>query len=119
MKVTLNEFKTAFALFQSEFISGMKTGLNKFIVGAVLAANERTIDAFLSRFSDEDGMVDVDAVKSIVDAGMKGCGGEFELPINFGVLSSIGATPVNVKFGLDDVEKFFGKTLPAVSNGKK
>ena len=115
MKVTLQEFKAAFALFQTEFITTMKTGLQKFIVGAVLAASGGKIDSFLAQFTDAGGMVDVDAIKAIVDAGMKQCGGQFELPINFGVLSSIGATPVNVKFGLDDVEKFFGKTLPAVS----
>lgn len=116
MKVTLQEFKAAFALFQTEFIATMKTGLQKFIVGAVLAASGGKIDEFLAQFTDAEGMVDVDAIKAIVDAGMKQCGGQFELPINFGTLAAIGATPVNVTISLADVEKFFSQTLPAVSN---
>ena len=110
MKVTLNEFKTAFALFQSEFISGMKTGLNLRIDEPSSVAADLIVGTVgaLTHYGAPVIVIDMDT-----------CGGEFELPINFGVLSSIGATPVNVKFGLDDVEKFFGKTLPAVSNGKK
>ena len=115
MKVTITDFKTAFALFQAEFIGTFNTSLQKFIVGAVLAASGQKIDAFIAQFADADGMVDVDAMRSIVDAGMKQSGGVVELPINFGALASIGATPVNVKIGLQDVEKFFTQTLPAVA----
>ena len=119
MKVTLQEFKAAFALFQAEFIDAMKTSFNKFIVGAVLVASGEKIDAFLKPFTDAEGMVDVDAIKAIIDGGMKGCGGQFDMPINFGVLSTIGATPVNITFKLADVDKFFSQTLPAVSNNRQ
>ena len=116
MKVTVQAFKAALAMFQTEFIDVMKTPLNKFIVGAALAASGKKIDAMVAQFTDAEGMVDVDAIKAIIDGGMKGCGGQFHMPINFGVLSTIGATPVNITFKLADVDKFFLQTLPDVSN---
>jgi len=115
MKIAVQDFKSALALFEAEFIGAMKTSLQKFLAGAALAASGNQIDAMIARFVTSDGLFDVDAFKSLVDAGMKQCGGEFVVPINFGALSAIGAVPIDLKIQLADIEKFFGQTLPSVS----
>ena len=46
---------------------------------------------------------------------MKSCGGQIDIPINFGILSSLGANPIEITITRDDIEKFFGQTLPVVS----
>ena len=114
MKVALDDFKAALALFESEFVDTFKSSLHKFIMGAAVAGMQPQIDALLEKFT-VNGFIDVDSIKNVIDAGMKSCGGQFEIPLSFGVLASIGATPVDIRIKLDDVEKFFGTTLPAVS----
>lgn len=115
MQVTVNDFKNALALFEAEFIGTMKNSFQKFLAGAALAASGGKIDEMLNQYA-VNGMIDVEAVKALVDAGMKQCGGELEIPVNFGVLGALGATPVTVKITLNDVDKFFRQTLPAVAN---
>ena len=62
MKVSVGDFKTALALFETEFIGTMKTTLQKFIVGATLAAGGQKIDEMLAPFvSKDDGMIDSEA----------------------------------------------------------
>lgn len=118
MKVAVDDFKAALSLFEAEFVGTFKTSMQKFIAGTVLAASGAQIDAMLANFTS-DGIVDVDAIKALIDAGMKSCGGQIDIPINFGILSSLGANPIEISITLNDVEKFFGQTLPAVSKPVK
>lgn len=118
MKVAIDDFKAALTLFEAEFVNTFKTSMQKFIAGTVIAAAKERIDSMLANFT-KDGIVDVDAIKELIDAGMKSCGGQIDIPINFGVLSSLGATPIEITITLNDIEKFFGQTLPAVSKPVK
>lgn len=118
MKVALDDFKAALALFEAEFVNTFKTSMQKFIAGTVIAASGAQIDSVLANFT-KDGIVDVDAIRDLINAGMKSCGGQIDIPINFGVLSSLGATPIEITITLNDIEKFFGQTLPAVSKPVK
>ena len=118
MKVALDDFKAALALFEAEFVNTFKTSMQKFIAGTVIAAAKERIDSMLANFT-KDGIVDVDAIKELIDAGMKSCGGQIEIPISFGILSSLGANPIAITITRDDIEKFFGQTLPAVSKPVK
>jgi hypothetical protein len=113
MTVTIDDFKAALALFEAEFIGTMKTGFQKFLSGAALAASGERIDAMLAQYSC-DGKINVEALKAIVDAGMRQCGGQFEIPINFGILGALGAMPLNVTVSRMDTEKFFTQTIPSV-----
>lgn len=116
MKVSLGDFKAALALFETEFIGTMKTTMQKFLVGAALAASGKKVDEMLAPFvSKDDGMIDSDAIRAIVNAGLKQSGGEVEIPLSFGVLSSIGANPIVTRITKMDVDKFFDQTLPAVA----
>ena len=115
MKIPVQDFKSALTLFEAEFIGTMKTSFQKFLAGAALAASGNQIDAMIAKFVTPDGLFDVDAFKALIDAGMKQCGGEFVIPVNFGALGALGASPVDLKIDLSDVEKFFKQTLPAVS----
>lgn len=115
MKVAIQDFKSALALFEAELIGTMKTSLHKFLAGAALAASGNKIDEMIRPFVGEDGLVDVDALKNLADAGLKQCGGEFEIPISFGVLGAFGATPIKTRLSKIDFDKFFTQTLPAVA----
>lgn len=114
MKVAIDDFKAALTLFEAEFVNTFKTSMQKFIAGTVIAAAKERIDSMLANFT-KDGIVDVDAIKELIDAGMKSCGGQIDIPINFGILSSLGANPIEITITLADVEKFFGQTLNAVA----
>ncbi len=116
MKVRVEEFKNALLLFEAEFISSMKDNAQKFFSGFGVSEKAREIDAYLAKFVDADGLVDIDRLKSDIDFGMKQCGGEFNLHIDFGPLAFLGVKPANIRISLNDVEKFFKQTLPAVTN---
>lgn len=115
MKVRLEDFNSALALFETEFISGMKHNVQRFLAGAFFGAKSREINAMLAQLIGEDGLIDTDELKSWIDAGMKQCGGAFEVPISFGVLAALGADPVIIKIDVSDIDKFFNQTLPAVA----
>ena len=110
MKVSTADFKKALALFEAEFISAVKPPFMQFLAGAALAATGKKVDAMLKPFTDEQGFVDVDALKAMADSGLKHCGGEFEFPLDFGVFGKSG-----VKLSRADFDKFFSQTLPSVS----
>lgn len=119
MRVTFNEFKSAIALFEAELIDTMNSSIQKFIVGAALAANGNKIDEMLAPFVEQNGEIDVDKVRYIIDAGMRQSGGKIEIPINFGMLSSIGVNPITTTITKFDVDKFFRDTIPSVKMAAK
>ena len=110
MKVSVADFKKGLALFEAEFISNVKPGFMQFMAGAAIAASGKKIDAFLAPYTDDDGKVDVDAIKDIVEAGLKHGGDNMEVPLDFGVFGKTG-----VKITRADFNNFFSKTLPSVS----
>ena len=110
MKVSVIDFKKALALFEAEFISAIKPPFMQFMAGAALSASGKKVDAMLAPYTDEQGFVNVDALKDMADEGMKHCGGAFEFPLDFGVFGHTG-----VKISRADFDKFFAQTLPSVS----
>lgn len=113
MKVSVQDFNKALAVFEGEVIDTFKTSFQKFIAGAALAASQGRIDAVLAQFSS-DGQVDVDAIRRVVEAGMARCGGEFfEVPIDFG----LNFGHVDTKITKADIDKFFDTTVPAFATG--
>lgn len=119
MNVTANELRNAMALFASEFIGTFKTTAQKFFGGVAYAGYKNQIDAMLANVSDENGIIDTEPLKAMIEEGMRQCGGEFELPISFGFLGNFGVPPITVRIKLSDVEKFFNQTLPAVASDIK
>lgn len=115
MKVSVADFGNALALFEAELIGTFKTSIHKFVAGAAIAAGSKKIEAMLAPFVGEDGTVDADALRSVIDAGMKQCGGEFEVPFSFGILGGLGLNPVVTRITKMDIDKFFDQTLPAVA----
>ena len=115
MKVPIANFRTALVLFKAEFIGTMETKLNKFLLGLGMARYFRKLDAGLLAYVDKEGMVDVDALKQDIDSAMGDCGGDFELNIDFGDLTLVGARPAKTIIRTADVEKFFTQTLPSVT----
>lgn len=116
MKVSTADFKNALTLFEAKVIESQATTMNKFALGVALARLNVGADRMLAPFLDENGMVDVDALRADVDAGMKASGGELEVVPQFdGGLRLLGLTIKNIKFTKDDFEEFFDKTIPSVS----
>ena len=114
MKVTVEDFKAALALFEAEALGTMKTTLQKFLAGAIIASKSNEIDALL-RQNAVDNLIDTDAVRAIVDAGFRQSNGQIDIPINFGVLGAIGATPTTITIRKNDMDNFFDKTIPSVA----
>ena len=110
MKVSVVDFKKALALFEAEFISAVKPPFMQFLAGAVIAASGGKVDAMLKPYTDEQGLIDVDAIKGVVEAGLKHSGDNMEVPLDFGVFGKSG-----VKLSRADFDKFFTQTLPSVS----
>ena len=110
MKVSVADFKRGLALFEAEFVSNVKPTMMQFLAGAAIAATGKKVDEMLKPYVDEQGFIDVDALKAMADEGMKHCGGAFEFPLDFGVFGHTG-----VKISKADFDKFFSQTLPSVS----
>jgi len=110
MKVSAIDFKKALALFEAEFISAVKPPFMQFLAGAALAASGGKVDAMLAPYTDGQGMIDVDAIRGIVAAGLSHSGDNIEVPLDFGVFGHTG-----VKLSRADFDRFFTQTLPSVS----
>lgn len=116
MKVSIQDFKNALALFGAKVIESQSTTMNKFALGVALARLNNDADKMLAPFIDEKGMVEVDRLRADVEAGMKASGGELEVVPQFDpALRLLGLTIKNIKFTKADFKEFFEDTLPAVS----
>ena len=116
MNVSITDFKNALSLFFAEFIGTLDTPMQKFAAGFAYAANGAKIDSMLAQYTNENGIINTDVIRELVGAGMKQCGGSLEVPVNFGLLGAFGAPPKTIRININDVDKFFTQTLPAVAN---
>lgn len=110
MKVSMVDFKKGLVLFTAEFINSLSLPCYKMLAGMKIRDERTKIDAKIAARADENGMIDVDEIREIVNEGLKYCGGEFEVPLDFGLLGHD-----KIKITRDDLDKFFDKTLPSVS----
>ena len=107
MKVPAANFEGRLLWLAQRIGDTMPSKLHKWIGGAMLAKGLSGAETLLASLSDKDGMVDLDEVKKIVDAGFKASGGDVVIPFRTsGLLANI-VDPVNVKITKADADEFF------------
>lgn len=106
MKVPVNDFEIHLMSFLKQVADTMPSSLHKWIGGAMVAGSAMKVESFLKDQADADGMIDLDALRRLVDAGFSSSGGEVILPMG-GSLQAFGLRPVNIKITKDDADRFF------------
>ena len=109
MKVPVADFKAKLYPFMMGIADTMPTSLHKWIGGAMIASSTGRIAGLLDGFVDKDGMVDIDAVRNLVESGFKASGGEVVIPFGSELLSAFGVRPVNVKLSQGDATRFLAQ----------
>lgn len=115
MKVSVADFKNAVLMFEGALIEGASSATNKSVLAIVFTKFAPQIDKAIASLV-VDGMVDVDAIKELVDAGIKGGGGKIVLTPQFpDWVPLLGVTIKDITITAAEAEEFFTKTIPQVS----
>jgi len=115
MKVSIPDFKNAVLLFEAGLIEQTKDATNKSALAMAFAKFAPQIDAAIADMS-KDGIVDVDAVRELIDAGLKGGGGKIVLkPEMPGWARLLGVTIQDITITAAEADEFFTKTVPQFS----
>lgn len=115
MKVSIADFRNAVLVFEAKLIEQMESATNKSALAIAFTKFAPDINAAIASAAT-DGMVDVDAVKALVDAGVKGGGGSIVLKPRFPAwVSLLGVGIKDITITAAEAEEFFTKTLPSVS----
>lgn len=116
MKVAVNQFKAAVAQFEAGIVSQFKKNANQFAMGVAFGAAEKKIDAMVAPFVTEDGMVDCDAIRERIDAGLAASGGKLVIvPQIDTALRWLGIGIEDITITKAEFDAFFEKTIPEVA----
>ena len=115
MKVSVADFKNAVLMFEGALIDGASSVTNKSALAMAFTKFAPQINDAIASLV-KDGMVDVDAIKELMDAGIKGGGGKIVLMPKFpDWVSLLGVTIKDITITAAEAEEFFTKTIPQVS----
>jgi hypothetical protein len=115
MKVSTTDFKNAVLMFEAKLIEQSSNVTNKSALAMAFTKFAPQIDAAIAQ-SAKDGMVDVDELRELVDAGIKGGGGQIVLkPQLPGWASLLGVSIKDITITADEADEFFTRTIPSVS----
>ena len=115
MKISAVDFKNAVLMFEAGLIDGASSLTNKSALAIAFTKFTPQIDRAIASVAT-DGMVDVDAIKELVDAGIKGGGGKIVLAPQFPEWAPLlGVTIKDITITAAEAEEFFTKTIPQVS----
>ena len=114
MKVTVPQFKLAFAAFSDEMVRSVKDKMRRALVGAKMVGVGKALSVALDNMC-KDGMVDTDEIKEYVDGALRPCDGEIPYKMEFVVMGIKIADPVDFIIRQADADKFFNETLPAAT----
>ena len=115
MKVSTTDFKNAVLMFEAKLIDQSANLTNKSALAMAFTKFAPQIDAAIAE-SAKDGMVDVGAIREIVDAGIKGGGGKIVLNPQFPSWASLlGVSIKDITITKADADEFFTQTIPSVS----
>ena len=115
MKVTVQNFRNAVLMFEAKLIEQASSVTNKSALAMVFTKFAPKINDAIASLA-VDGMMDVDAIKELVDAGIKGGGGKIVLvPQLPDWVSLLGVTIKDITITAAEAEEFFTKTIPQVS----
>jgi len=114
MKVTVPQFKLAFAAFSDEMARSVEDTYRRALVGAKMVGIGKGLAIALDNMC-KDGTVDVAEIKEYVDGAMRPCDGEIRYKMEFVVMGIKIAEPVDFIIRQADADKFFNETLPAAA----
>ena len=115
MKVSIADFKNAVLMFEAKIIEQVNNVTNKSALAMAFTKFAPQIDAAIAETA-KDGMVDVDAIRTLVDAGIKGGGGKIVLKPQFPSWARLlGVGIGDITITKDEADEFFTKTIPTVS----
>lgn len=105
MKVSVADFEIHLMAFIKDIANAMPSPIHKFAIGTIAAANIGRIEDVLITSADSEGMIDLDKIKKLVDAGFAASGDT--LTLNIPGLPLLGLQSVEFKIKKDDTDKFF------------
>lgn len=105
MKVSVADFEIHLTAFLKDVASVMPSGVHKFAVGVLMAANMKKIEDFLVSAADKDGNIDLDTARILIESGFATSGGS--LAIEIPAIPLLGLQSVNMTFTKQDSDKFF------------
>lgn len=112
MKVTVADFMNALSVFEAKWISSLQKRGNKFVAGIALSDFNKGVPAMLKEFTGEDGLVDCDAVKAKIDAGLNAADGMLVLePQIDPKWKLVGIGIDDIRFSRADFDEFFNTTI--------
>lgn len=115
MKVSIADFKNAVLLFEAGQIERTADLTNKSALAITFTKFAPDIDSAIAGMA-KDGMVDVDSIRTLVDAGLKGGGGKIVLKPDVPQWARLlGVSIKDITITADEAEEFFTKTIPQYS----
>ena len=105
MKVSVADFEIHLTAFLKEIAAAMPSGVHKFAIGVLMAANMKKIEDFLVSAADKEGNIDLDTARTLIESGFAASGGS--LVIEIPAIPLLGLQSVNMTFKKQDSDKFF------------
>lgn len=117
MKVSKKVFTEALKHFETNVVATQATSMNKFVMGVAFGRLNAKADKMVEKFLDAGGLVDVDALRADVEAGMEAVGDDVldVVPEIDSDLRLMGVTIKAIKITKDDFKDFFDNILPSVA----
>ena len=104
MKISVGDFELRMVPFLKQVLGTMPSSLHKWVGGIIIAKSAGRIENLVKTVAGADGMVDLDELKKLSDAGFEASGGELVMTVGDESLSMFGLRPVNVKLTKADVD---------------
>jgi hypothetical protein len=105
MKVSVADFEIHLTAFLKDVAAAMPSGVHKFAVGVLMAANMKKIEDFLVSAADKEGNINLDTARTLIKSGFATSGGS--LTIEIPAIPLLGLQSVNMTFTEQDSDKFF------------
>lgn len=105
MKVSVADFEIHLTAFLKDIAAAMPSGVHKFAVGVLMAANMKKIEDFLVSAADKEGNIDLDTARTLIESGFATSGGSLVIAIP--AIPLLGLQSVNMTFTKQDSDKFF------------
>ena len=103
MKVNVTDFEADLVLFLKKLVGTMPTTGHKFLAGAMLTASAKRVEDLVLSVAEE-GMVDLDRLKTLADSGFLSSDGKASFTLGEGTAWLL--KPVTVTVTREDVEEF-------------
>jgi hypothetical protein len=105
MKVSVADFEIHLTAFLKDIAAAMPSGVHKFAIGVLMAANMKKIEEFLVSTADKEGNIDLDTARTLIESGFSTSGGSLVIAIP--AIPLLGLQSVNLTFTKQDSDKFF------------